>query len=249
MVGILIIGDEILSASVREENLYLMLTTLGSIGYEVGEVRIVRDDGSAIAEAFRVLRERYEYVISAGGIGPTHDDITVESAIRAFSTPAEEHPEMLRFLESRYGSPLTPMVRKMAMLPRGTSVVGCVEGHWPVIRWENVFILPGLPRALADKMRRIVDILPPRATVYHGEIYLSADESEFADWLDAEKDRDPSISIGSYPVVGEYDYRSRLVVRGGNREAVRATAMRLKQYVRDAGWLVRVGGEAAEQTK
>ncbi|MDA3947886.1 MAG: molybdopterin-binding protein [Spirochaeta sp.] len=244
MVAILHIGDEILSGSVREANLHLMLTTLGNLGYGIGEVRIVRDDRDEIAAAFRELREKYEYVLSAGGIGPTHDDITVESAVAAFDVPAEEHPEMRSFLESRYGTPLTPMVRKMAQLPRGTSVVGCSEGHWPVIRWDNVFILPGLPRALEDKMRRISEILPPRATVWSAELFLSADESEFADWLDTQQPATPGVSIGSYPVYGDYDYRSRLVVRGVDRPAVRALAARLREYVEQRGWLVRLGGEA-----
>ena len=244
MVAILLIGDEILSGSVREANLHLMLTTLNNLGYGIGEVRIVRDDRAEIAAAFRDLRGKYEYVLSAGGIGPTHDDITVESAIAAFDVPAEEHPEMRAFLESRYGTPLTPMVRKMASLPRGTQVVGCSAGHWPVIRWENVFILPGLPRALADKMRRIAEILPPRATVWTAELFLNADESEFADWLDTQKADAPGVSIGSYPVYGDYDYASRLVVRGVDRAAVRALAARLREHVERYGWLVRLGGEA-----
>lgn len=243
MVAILLIGDEILSGSVRESNLHLMLTTLNGIGYDVGEVRIVRDDPAAIAEAFRSLRDRYEYLLSAGGIGPTHDDMTIDAAVTAFGVPAEEHPEMLAFLKTRYGTPLSPMVRKMASLPRGTRVLGCSEGHWPVIRWKNVFILPGLPRALQDKMHRIVDILPHRATVTSAELYLNVDESEFADWLQRESDDTPGVTIGSYPVFGDYDYVTRLVVRGVDESSVRAVAHRLEGYVVPRGWLVRRGGD------
>jgi molybdenum cofactor synthesis domain-containing protein len=243
MVAILLIGDEILSGSVREANLYPMLTALGSIGYSVGEVRIVRDDVPEIAASFRQLRNRYEYVLSAGGIGPTHDDITVESAVAAFDVPAEEHPDMLAFLEARYDVPLSPMVRKMALLPRGTDVLGCTEGFWPVIRWENVFILPGLPRALQDKMNRITALLPHRNRIWSAEMYLDVDESLFADWLQQEQQLTDQVSIGSYPVYGDYDYRAQIVVRGENRDAVRETAGRLSRYIGDRGWLVRLSGE------
>lgn len=244
MVAILLIGDEILSASVRESNLHVMLTALGGIGYQTAEVRIVRDEIPEIAAAFRALRERYEFVFSAGGIGPTHDDLTLAAAAVAFNVPVETNPEMLAFLKTRYGEPLTPMVARMAELPVRTEVAGCSEGHWPVIRWENVFILPGLPRALEDKMRRIVATLPPRGTVASAELYLSADESDFADWLDDVQREHPSVAIGSYPVVGAYDYHSRLVVRSLDREAVRTVARILGTRVSERGWLVRVGGEA-----
>lgn len=246
MVAILLIGDEILSGSVQESNLAPMLGALGGIGYEVGEVRIVRDDIDAIAEAFEILRQRFEYVFSVGGIGPTHDDITVESAVRAFSIPAVEHPDMLAFLETRYEVPLSPMVRKMALLPEGTDLLGCTEGHWPVIRWQNIFILPGLPRALRDKMRRIVEILPRRGVVWSSELYLNVDESCFADWLKEFDGETPEVSIGSYPVYGDFDYTARLVVRGPDRETVDAVTERLRRFVEPQGWLVRTGGGGAD---
>lgn len=134
MVGILLIGDEILSASFREANLHLMITSLVEIGYEVGEVRIVRDEPDDIAAAFRALRQRYEYVISAGGIGPTHDDMTLSAAAAAFGAEVERNGTMLAFLRTRYGEPLSPMVARMADLPRATEVLGCEEGRWPLIR-------------------------------------------------------------------------------------------------------------------
>lgn len=246
MVAILLIGDEILSASVREENLHLMLTTLTGLGYQVGEVRIVRDDTTEIAAAYQALQARYEWVFSAGGIGPTHDDLTLSAAARAFRSGTERNPTMLDFLRSRYGDPLSPMVAAMADLPVGTEVHGCEEGHWPVIQWNNVFILPGLPRALADKMRRIAVMLPQRDQVWTGELYLSADESVFADWLHTVQQHHRGVAIGSYPVVGDFDYRSRLVVKGTNRDTVRAAMDELRDRARRSGWLIRESGDAVE---
>lgn len=248
MISILLIGDEILSAGVRERNLHRMLTAFGSIGYEVGEVRIVRDVVPEIAAAMRELRERSEYLVTAGGIGPTHDDLTLEAAAVAFGVPAERNARMLEFLKSRYGEPLSPMVEKMSDLPQGTDVLGCTEGRWPIIKWNNVFILPGLPRALEDKMRRIVEMLPARGRVWSAEVYLSADESLFADWLTEQQRMSADVAIGSYPVVGDYDYRSRVSVRGTERERVLGEARAIARYAEEHEWLVRVGGVLAERT-
>lgn len=244
MVAILLIGDEILSAAVREANLHPMLTTLTEMGYQVGEVRIVRDDEHEIAGALRALRTQYEYLFTSGGIGPTHDDLTLSAAASAFDRPPATHPQMLAFLSERYGDDMTPMVRRMADLPEETEVLGCEEGRWPVIRWRNVFILPGLPRALQDKMERIRTILPHLERAWTALLYLSADESSFADHLMDIQREYPGISIGSYPVVGDYDYRSRLAIRGTDRDEVRRVTDRLRDYVARKGWLVREGGDA-----
>ncbi|MEX2443532.1 MAG: molybdopterin-binding protein [Alkalispirochaeta sp.] len=239
MVAILLIGDEILSGGVREENLHFMLTSLTEIGYQVGEVRIIRDDVAEIAAAFCELRVRYDYLFSAGGIGPTHDDMTLRGAAVAFDTPVEQNEQMLTFLKTRYGEPLSPMVARMADLPAATRVHGCSQGHWPVIQWDNVFILPGLPRALQDKMRRIAEMLPHLDHTWTSILYLSADESDFADWLESVQNGHRDVAIGSYPVVGAYDYHSRLVVKGADRDRVATVAQELRAYVQERGWLIR----------
>lgn len=248
MVGILLVGDEILSGSVRESNLHLMIATLGRIGYGVGEVRIVRDEIAEIAEAFRALQGRYEVVISAGGIGPTHDDVTIDGVATALGVQLTTNDDMLRFLMTRYGEPLAPMVARMAQLPPGTEVLGCAEGHWPVIRTGSVYLLPGLPVALADKMSRIEQILSPRSLTVVAEVYLCEDESEFADWLDDFQREHREIAIGSYPVVGAYDYRSLLTIRGTDRAEVLRVATQIVDHFRERRGLVRVGGILGEDS-
>ena len=243
MVSILIIGDEILSGSVREANLYPLISGLASVGYPVQEVRIVSDGVEHIATAIRDLLKSAAYVVTVGGIGPTHDDRTLEAVAVACDVPLVRNAEMLRFLEGRYGTPLTPMVEKMADLPVGTEVQGCAQGRWPLIRREQLFVLPGLPVALLDKLQRLLGELPPRRTVAQRKIYLTADESEFADWLTAYQDRNGTVTIGSYPVHGQRDYAAHIDVRGDDRDEVLRCAGELQAYAVQHNWFVRTEGD------
>ena len=151
MVGILIVGDEILTADIQESNLHNMLQIFSRMGYDVKEVRIVRDVVSEIADALSILHKRCEFVFSTGGIGPTHDDVTMEAVAQAFCVSLLPHPEMLAFLTERYGMPLSPMVAKMALFPKDTRILKQKGNSWPIICKENVFILPGLPHAMLQK--------------------------------------------------------------------------------------------------
>jgi len=239
MYAVLLIGDEVLSAQVRDENMYIVLHRLRAAGYAAGEVRVVPDSSDAISHALGELAGRYEFVITAGGIGPTHDDITVEAVAAAFGVALTTNAEMLAFLEHRYGTPLTPMVSRMAQLPPGTTVAGCRDGHWPVISFRNVYILPGLPRALREKVNRIAKALPPREPPWSGALYLNADESVFTDDLNRLQAGYPGVTVGSYPVYGSYGYRSRVTVKGSDRQAVQTAWNGLRAYTLDHNLLIR----------
>lgn len=238
MVALLLIGDEILSGQVQEVNLAEMITQLNTIGQRIGEVRIVGDDRLAIAAAFAALQPRYDYLLSAGGIGPTHDDLTLEAAAEGFGVAVELHPEMETFLRTRYETPLAPMVRRMALMPRGTVIHRAPNEHWPLIQWQNVFILPGLPRALRHKMRSVVEMLPRLQPRHAAELHLTVDESLFADWLGELQSRYPAVAIGSYPIVDEGAPRVRLSFGSTDPSLLQAARTEVAYYCRTRGWLL-----------
>lgn len=222
MIAVVLVGDEILSAQVRDENLFYIIDRLSEAGYETGEARIIRDDVEEIARTFRELAEKYEYVISAGGVGPTHDDVTLDGVARAFDVPLELNDKMREFLSGHHGNEMGSSVVKMAMLPAGSEVDTGNDRRWPLVRKENCFILPGLPRALRDKIDRIVAKLPILNRSWIARLYLVAAEDVIADWLGELQDRYPSVAVGSYPVLDEERYSTRLTFKGRDSGAVRA---------------------------
>ncbi len=239
-IGIVLIGDELLSGSVEDLNSAYIIRSFSAVGYSVGEVRIIPDDRERIAETLREISPRFEYVITSGGIGPTHDDVTLEAVASAFNVDLIEDATMAAFLENHYGERMNGSLRRMARVPSGADV-GLNDGQvtWPLIRFRNLFVLPGLPRALRDKVDRIIATLEPMGGFATAELFLSAYESDYVDWLNSFIERHTEVSVGSYPYWGNPEYRTRITVRSRDGNAVRRALDELTSYVDEKGWLVR----------
>ena len=154
-IGILIIGDEILSRAVPEINAAYMIDGLRSIGYLAGEIRIVGDNVEAIEEACEGMSGKWEYLFTSGGVGPTHDDVTFEGVARGLHLPMVKHQEMLTFLYNNHLPASHSAVTRMGILPKGAEVL-FLPDTFPLIKVSNCFILPGLPHAPAIKNRRAI---------------------------------------------------------------------------------------------
>jgi molybdenum cofactor synthesis domain-containing protein len=239
MIALLVIGDEILAGDIREENLSFMIDTLSRAGHRTGEVRIVRDEVDMIGEAFRELCARYDYVISAGGVGPTHDDVTLEGAAAGFGVGLELNTEMEAFLADHYGQGVGGSARRMAMLPEHSEIVLGSEHRWPIIKKGNAFILPGLPVALRDKIVRVAEMIPSSTEGWTGVLYVSCDETEIAEWLSDLQTRSPEVKIGSYPVLQDGTFHTRITVKSDSRETARSAFDEARAYFSECGWLIR----------
>jgi molybdenum cofactor synthesis domain-containing protein len=234
--AVLIIGDEILSGRTQDTNLRDIARYLGVIGVDLAEARTVPDVLDEIVEALNALRTRYDYVITTGGIGPTHDDITADAVAAAFGVELEEHPEILAMMTARWGVELNAARRRMARVPVGGLLVkNPVQGP-PGFTIGNVFTLAGVPQI----MRGMLEDVGPRMrggrpTVSRTVRVEGSGEGVIAAPLETVAKAHPEMSLGSYPFFGPEGYGSNLVVRSRDAQALAGAVGELIAALRDAG--------------
>jgi molybdenum cofactor synthesis domain-containing protein len=234
--AVLIIGDEILSGRTQDTNLNFIAKYLATYGVDLAEARVVPDIEDEIVTALNHLRGRYDYVITTGGIGPTHDDITADSVAKAFGVPLYEHPEIIAMMTSRWQGELNAARRRMARVPEGGNLVkNAVQGP-PGFQIGNVFVLAGVPAI----MRGMMDDVGPRLRT--GKVVIArtvrvtgSGEGVIAAPLETLAKAHPDLSLGSYPFYGETGYGSNLVIRGRDQAEVDATVEALIGALREVG--------------
>ena len=227
----LLIGNEILSGKVEEANLSYLTGELWDLGIALQEVRILRDQTDVIVTAVRALSGAHTYVFTTGGIGPTHDDVTVEAVARAFRVSLVLHPVLEQLIRaSRPSAEPSRRERRMALVPDGAELVGGGERRWPTIRKENVFLFPGIPKYFRQRLADLGDLL--RTTPFARRfLYTTMGEGQLADLLDVIVERYPRVEVGSYPVVDEDDYRVRISFEGRDPAEVAAAHGALRELL------------------
>jgi molybdenum cofactor synthesis domain-containing protein len=222
--AVMIIGDEILSGRTQDTNLRDIARYLATYGVDLAEARVVPDDEAQIVETLNHLRSVYDYVITTGGIGPTHDDITADCVALAFGVRLYEHPEIIAMMAARWGGEVNAARRRMARIPEGgTLVKNPVQGP-PGFQIGNVFVLAGVPSI----MRGMLEDVGPRLRT--GRLVISrtvrvegTGEGVIAEPLESLAKAHPALSLGSYPFFGPEGYGSNLVIRGRDEAEVTAT--------------------------
>jgi len=235
--AIMIIGDEILSGRTKDINTHTIARFLASLGIDLNEVRMVRDDQDAIIEAMNYLRSRYDYLITTGGIGPTHDDITAISLAKAFGVNISENPEAVRLLTERAkaaGVSLNANSLLMARIPEGARLIKNPISAAPGIHLDNVFVLAGVPKIMEAMLDDVAPYLKGGPLVQSKSLTLNyIGESWAADALRMVADDYPQLSLGSYPF-GLYSqdiYGTELVVRGRDGDLVTKAHQELRQLL------------------
>ena len=234
--AVLIIGDEILSGRTQDTNLRDIARYLGVHGVDLAEARTVSDVHEEIIAALDALRSRYDYVITTGGIGPTHDDITADAVAAAFGVALEEHPEIIAMMVARRGPELNAAVRRMARVPVGGELVKGPGQSPPGFTIGNVFVLAGVPQV----MRAMLEDVGPR--LKGGAVTISRTvrvegfgESLIAAPLETVAKAHPAMSLGSYPFFNEGVYGSNLVLRARDLAELEATVGELIAALQGAG--------------
>ncbi|MDD3287875.1 MAG: molybdopterin-binding protein [Alphaproteobacteria bacterium] len=235
--AILVIGNEILSGRVSDININYIARKMHGVGIKLLEVRVVPDIEEDIVSAVNVLRSRYSYVFTTGGIGPTHDDITSASIAKAFSVELVEHPEAKRRLVAYYAPAKLNRARlRMAYVPAGAELIDNPISVAPGFRIENVYVLAGVPVVMQAMIDAVVSGLRHGPVIHNITIAVSdLAESVIAEELEEIADHFSTTDIGSYPSMLEGRLRLSLVVRGIGQEDVRQAANAICDLVKRHG--------------
>jgi molybdenum cofactor synthesis domain-containing protein len=245
--GLVVIGDEILSGRTQDKNISQVALWLNDQGIRLAEVRVVPDDVGRIAEAVNALRAANDYVFTTGGIGPTHDDITVDAMAAAFEVPVVIHPAARKILEDYYRDRpggLTDARLRMARVPEGAELIANPYSGAPGVRMGNVFILAGVPDIAASMLEALSGKLEGGRPVVSVTVGARAPESEVADLLRETEQANPGVAIGSYPFFTDGRYGANFVIRSEDGELARLTGEQLCQRLREAGYEPVEGGIA-----
>jgi molybdenum cofactor synthesis domain-containing protein len=220
----LIIGDEILSGKVDEANTGTLARLLRRLGVLLCRVVVVADDVDTIAREVRDLSSTHDWLFTSGGLGPTHDDVTVEAVARAFGTHVVSSPEMEVLLRAHYKDGCTAGHLRMALVPHGACLEATPEIVWPTVRVRNTWLLPGIPELFRMKLQVVAArIARARPFVSHS-VCVKMDEGRLKPLLDAVVAAFPDVGVGSYPRWLDDDFKTKVTF--DSRDEPRAIAAR-----------------------
>ena len=204
--GIIIIGNEILSGKVRDANSFYLASELRALGVDVRKISVIPDEIEMIGREAAEFSRKYDFVFTSGGVGPTHDDVTMARIADGFEVRLTENSEIRAFLCSRYKSDLNSAIIKMTMVPEGSKVTCSANMRFPVISYKNIYIFPGIPEYLRNKFPLIREMF--RSPAFNlKKLYLNCHEADIADILNKVVEEHKDVAFGSYPILGEPDYR------------------------------------------
>jgi molybdenum cofactor synthesis domain-containing protein len=223
----LVIGNEILSGKIEEANVALLARALRRLGIVLRRVVVVMDEVDTIARDVRELSAAHDWLFTSGGVGPTHDDVTVEAVAKAFEVRVVSAPEMEAMLRAHYGERCTDGHLRMALVPEGASLEVTPEITWPTIRMRNMWLLPGIPEVFRMKLdvvtAHLAKAVSARAFVSHA-VYVKMDEGVLKPLLDRVVQDYPDVGVGSYPKWLDPAYKTKLTFDG--RDEARVLAAR-----------------------
>lgn len=209
--AILVIGNEVLSGKIEEKNARFLIGELRELGVALQCILTIPDEPEVIAAAVKDLAARFEFVFTSGGVGPTHDDVTISSIARAFNKPIVRHPELEGMLRRYFGEAIDETRLRMADVPEGAELVYGADLKYPVMACGNVFIFPGVPELFRKKFTAIRERFRV-APFYLLIIHSLEDEFDIATRLQVVADTHPDVAIGSYPNFVTPEYKVKLTL-------------------------------------
>jgi molybdenum cofactor synthesis domain-containing protein len=239
--GIILVGNEILSGKIQDANAAYLCRELRALGVEVRRIAVIPDEVDLIAHEVAAFSADYDLVFTSGGVGPTHDDVTIEGVARALGVDVVRHPTLVALLERYYQGKvtLTDAHLKMAEVPAGAELVSGETVRFPTILARNVWVLPGVPEIFRQKFDAVRERFRDEP-IHLANVYVSLGEGTLADYLNGLLHDFPRLLLGSYPEFSNPEYRVKVTLESRDRAYLDAAlAEFLKRLPADA--VVRVG--------
>jgi molybdenum cofactor synthesis domain-containing protein len=242
--GLVVIGDEILSGRTQDKNIAQIASWLQVQGIRLAEVRVVPDVEDRIIEAVNALRAANDYLFTTGGIGPTHDDITVDAVAKALGVPVVIHPQARALLERYYADKggLNEGRLRMARVPEGSELIPNRMSGAPGIRRGNVFVMAGVPHITAGMLDALTGELEGGAPLICETVGCWIAESEVAHLLSEVVEAHPTCQIGSYPFFREGRVGANFVIRSTSAEDLKSCVDTLCDGLATSGYDFTPGG-------
>jgi molybdenum cofactor synthesis domain-containing protein len=216
----IVIGNELLSGKVEERNLLELSRMLRELGIRFVRAVVIGDEISVIRREVEELSRTVDVVFTSGGVGPTHDDVTMEAVAQAFGVDCVVDPVLEGLLKKVYGESLTEAHLRMALIPRGAKLVSKSDAHWPATLVRNVFVLPGVPEIFRMKLESVRSHLTGSRPFVSQAAFVNLEEVDLKARLDAVVTRHPEVEVGSYPKWRDPSYRTKVTFDARDRAAV-----------------------------
>jgi molybdenum cofactor synthesis domain-containing protein len=214
--GIILVGNEILSGKVEDANAVYLCRELRALGVDVRRISVIPDEVQLIADEVATFSRDYDVVFTSGGVGPTHDDVTIEGVARAMGVPVVRHPELVGLLERYYRDTVTDAALRMAEIPEGAELITGNGLRFPNVAMRNVYVLPGVP----EIFRRKFDAMRERfrdAPIHLKNVFVRIGEGTLAEYLNGLLGDFPLLLIGSYPELSNPEYQVKVTLESRDR--------------------------------
>jgi molybdenum cofactor synthesis domain-containing protein len=235
----LIVGNELLSGKVTEANLVELARTLRPLGVRLSRASMLPDELDVLTREIQRLSSEYPLVFTSGGVGPTHDDITIDAVAAAFGVTPVEDPTLAGLIRRAYGERCTPTHLRMALVPDGAELATSPDGAWPTPVFRNVWMLPGVPEVFREKLETIRAWVRGPSPFVSLAVYTKLDEPSLKELIDRVVERHPAVEVGSYPRWFEPSYKTKITFDARDREAVDRATRDFVEHLPE-GALVRV---------
>ncbi len=220
----LVIGNEILSGKIEERNVAELARLLRDLGIRLARVVVVPDELEVIAKEVAELAAAHDWLFTSGGVGPTHDDVTIAGVAKAFGVPVTSAPEMAAMIRAHYGERCTDNHLRMALVPQGATLEVTDEVRWHTVRFKNVWCLPGVPEVFRMKLAVVRAHVSAAPRFVSLAVFTKMEEGDLKPLLDRVVADFPEIDVGSYPKWHDPLFTTKITFDG--RDATRLEAAR-----------------------